>query len=40
MITLYNVLDTRTNQVHSIAIIKEKNVKWFVPVRTEEEVKE
>ena len=36
MITLYNVLDTRTNQVHSIAIIKEQNAKWFVSVESEE----
>lgn len=31
MITLYNVIDTRTNQFHSVAVVKEKNVKWFIP---------
>ena len=31
MIKLYDVVDTRTNQFHSIAIIKERNAKWFVP---------
>ena len=32
LVTLYNVIDTRTNQFHSIAIVKERNVKWFIPV--------
>ena len=32
LVTLYNVVDTRTNQFHSIAIVKERNVKWFTPV--------
>ena len=32
MVTLYNVRDLRTNQFHSIAIVKERNVKWFIPV--------
>lgn len=31
MVTLYNVFDTRTNQFHSVAVVKEKNVKWFIP---------
>ena len=31
MVTLYNVIDTRTNQYHSVAVVKERNVKWFVP---------
>lgn len=31
MVTLYNVIDTRTNQFHSVAVVKEKNVKWFIP---------
>lgn len=30
MITLYNVIDTRTEQFHSVAIVKEKNVRFFV----------
>ena len=29
MHTLYNVIDKRTNQFHSVAIISEKNLKWF-----------
>ena len=31
-VKLYNVIDVRTNQFHSIAIVKERNAKWFVPV--------
>lgn len=31
MVTLYNVIDTRTNQFHSVAVVKEKNAKWFIP---------
>ena len=30
MITLYNVIDTRTGLFHSVAIIKERNAKYFV----------
>ena len=30
MVILHHVIDTRTNQYHSIAIVKERNVKWFV----------
>ena len=30
LITLYNVIDTRTNKYHSVAIVKQKYVKWFV----------
>lgn len=43
LISLYNVVDTRTNQFHSIAIVKERNAKWFVPViigESEEEPEE
>ena len=32
LIKLYNVVDIRTNQFHSVAIVKERNVKWFVPI--------
>lgn len=35
-VTLYNVLDTRTEKIHSVAIVSEKNVKWFVPIVKEE----
>ena len=31
-VKLYNVVDIRTNQFHSVAIVKERNAKWFVPV--------
>lgn len=37
MVTLYNVIDTRTNQFHSVAVVKEKNVKWFIPFAEEGE---
>lgn len=30
-VRLENVIDTRTNQFHSVAIVKAKNVKYFVP---------
>ena len=35
MVTLYNVIDTRTNQFHSVAIVKKRNAKWFVPAEVE-----
>lgn len=28
---LHDVVDTRTEQYHSEAIVKEKNMKWFIP---------
>lgn len=31
MVTLYNVIDTRTNQFHSVAVVKQRNAKYFVP---------
>lgn len=31
MVTLRNVIDTRTGKHHSIAIVKEKNARYFVP---------
>ena len=36
MITLYNVIDTRTNQFHPVAIVSKRNVKWFIPIEEEE----
>lgn len=30
MVTLHNVIDTRTGQFHSVAVVKERNVKYFV----------
>lgn len=31
MVTLYNVTDIRTGQRYSIAVVKARNAKWFVP---------
>ena len=36
MIKLYNVIDKRTNQFHSVAIILDKNLKWFEEVVVDE----
>lgn len=36
-VRLENVIDTRTGQFHSVAIVKEKNVKYFVPAEEENE---
>lgn len=36
MVTLFNVIDKRTNQFHSVAIISEKNLKWFEEVVVDE----
>ena len=35
MVTLYNVIDIRTEQFHSVAVVKERNVKWFIPANVE-----
>lgn len=37
MVTLYNVIDTRTNKFHSVVRVKENKVKWFVPAEPPEE---
>ena len=34
--TLYNVIDTRTGQFHSVAVVSEKNLKYFVKAEAEE----
>lgn len=31
MIRLYNVEDLRTGRFHSVAVVSQKNAKWFVP---------
>ena len=31
MVTLYNVIDIRTGQHHSVAIVKQRNVKYYIP---------
>ena len=36
MIKLYNVIDKRTNQFHSVTIISDKNLKWFEEVVADE----
>ena len=35
MITLRNVIDVRTGKRHSIAVVKENKVKYFVPAEEE-----
>lgn len=39
-VTLYNVVDTRTGQEHSVAVVREKNVKYFVEAEPPEEQQE
>ena len=36
-IKLTNVIDTRTGQFHSVALVNEKKVKYFVPAEEEPE---
>lgn len=36
VVTLYNVIDTRTGNFHPVAIVKEKNARWFIPALLEE----
>lgn len=36
MITLYNVIDTRTDMHHSVAIVKDQDARWFVSAEEEE----
>lgn len=31
MVTLRNVIDIRTGNRHSIAVVQAKNVRWYVP---------
>lgn len=40
MVTLHNVIDTRTGQKYSVAVVKERNVKWYVPAEKEEKERE
>ena len=35
-VTLYNVIDTRTNQFHSVVIVSQRKAKFFVPAEPEE----
>lgn len=36
MVTLYNVIDTRTGKFHSEVIVKQRMVKFFVPAEEED----
>ena len=36
-VTLYNVIDTRSGQYYSVAVVKQRYVKYFVPVNEEED---
>lgn len=40
MVRLENVIDIRTNQFYSVAIVKERNVRWFVSAEEESEEEE
>lgn len=40
MVKLTNVIDTRTGRFHSVAYVKEKNLKWFVEEKDEAEGEE
>ena len=31
MVTLYDVIDIRTGVYYSVAVVKQRNRKWFVP---------
>ena len=37
MIRLYSVVDIRTGRFHSVAVVSQRNVKWFVPGEPPEE---
>ena len=34
MVTLRNVIDTRTGKYHSIVIVSKRHAKWFVPANS------
>lgn len=36
-VRLQNVIDTRTDKHHSVAIVEEKNARYYVPYVEEEE---
>ena len=38
MVTLYNVIDTRTGKFHSEVKVKQRMVRFFVPAEEEEDV--
>lgn len=35
-VTLYSVKDIRTNLIHSVAIVKARNARFYVPVEDEQ----
>ena len=38
MVTLHNVIDTRTGKFHSELIVKQRMIRFFVPAEDEEDV--
>ena len=40
IVTLYNVIDIRTGQFHSIAKVSKRNAKWYEEAPILEETKE
>lgn len=38
MVTLYNVIDTRTGKFHSEVRVKQRMVRFFIPAEEEEDV--
>jgi len=32
MIRLENVIDTRTGKFHSVAVVSERNARWFIQI--------
>ena len=40
MVTLYNVIDTRTCKFHSEVIVKQRMVRFFVPAEEEDVLQE
>lgn len=39
-VTLENVIDIRTNKLHSVAVVEERKAKYFVPADPAEEEQE
>ena len=37
MVRLENVIDTRTGQFHSVAVVKERNAKYFMEAEEEDD---
>lgn len=39
MITLHNVIDIRTGQLHSVAVVSDRNAKWYKAVEEPKKTK-